>query len=194
MFEYIKGRVASIKDDYIVLEANSVGYKIFTSVGTISQVSLDEEILIYIYFNLRDDGVYLYGFYREEELDMFNLLILVSSVGPKTALGVLSTLTPGELKMAILNKDLKTLTKAPGIGKKTAERIVLELKDRVEKVEVSLSQEDRLGLIDKVDQAIEGLESLGYSSREVKEVLVNFDLDDMSEEDIIKLVLKNISH
>lgn len=194
MFEYIKGKVVSIKEEYIVVENNNIGYKIFTSVATMSEIDMGEEILIYIYYNLRDDGVYLYGFYREEELDMFNLLILVSSVGPKTALGVLSTLTPGELKLAILNRDLKTLTKAPGIGKKTAERIVLELKDRVEKIDVNYREEDKIVINDNADIAIEALESLGYSEREVKKILLKFDIEKMSEEDIIKLVLKNISN
>lgn len=193
MFEYIKGKVVSIKEDYIVIENNNIGYKIFTSIATISQIKKDEEIIIYIYFNVREDGVYLYGFYREEELDMFNLLIIVSGVGPKTALGILSTLMPSELKLAIMNRDIKTLTKAPGIGKKTAERIILELKDRVEKIDIRINEEDIILMDDSTDIVIEALESLGYSSGEVKKVLVNLDIKDKSEEDIIKLVLKNIS-
>lgn len=193
MFEYIKGRVVSIKDEYIVLENNNIGYKIFTSIATISQIKKDEEITMYIYFNVRDDGVYLYGFYKEEELDMFNLLIIVSGVGPKTALGVLSTLMPSELKLAIMNRDIQTLTKAPGIGKKTAERILLELKDRVESIDIDLDSEDIISTNDNINIAIDALESLGYSSGEVKKVLLNLDVDGRSEEDIIKLVLKNIA-
>ncbi len=194
MFEYIKGKVVSIKEGYIVLENNNIGYKIFTSLATISQITKDEDILIYIYFNVREDGVYLYGFNKEEELDMFNLLILVSGVGPKTALGILSTMMPSELKLAIMNRDIKTLTKAQGIGKKTAERIILELKDKVENIDIDMTDEDILLTNDNMDIVVDGLESLGYTRGEIKRVLSNLDIEEKSEEDIIKLFLKNISN
>ena len=193
MFEYIKGMVVSIKEDYIVVENNNIGYKIFTSIGTISTIEIDEEIKIYIYFNVREDGVYLFGFNDENELDIFNLLITVSSIGPKTALGILSGLNPFELKMAILNKDIKMLTKAPGVGKKTAERIILELRDKVENLDIEVPVEEIRLFDENINMAIDALESLGYTSREVKAVLTNFDTEGMTEEEIIKIVLKNIS-
>ena len=193
MYEYIKGKVVSVKEDYIVLDNNGIGYKIFTSENSRAEITSNEERKMYIYYNQREDGVYLYGFLEEEELDMFNYLLLVSKVGPKTALGVLSTLTPFEIREAVLNRDVKSLCQAPGIGKKTAERIILELKDRLEKTIFSDS-----GSIETVnsnlDIAVAGLETLGYNKREIESVLIQQDISGLSEEDIIKLFLKNVDN
>ncbi len=191
MFEYIKGELVAIKDEYVVLENNGIGYKVFTSLNSMMELKVGEEVKMYIYYNLREDGVFLFGFLEEEELDMFNLLILVSKVGPKTAIGVLSTLTAFEIKEAILSDNVKLLCKAPGIGKKTGERIILELRDRVKKVNVSDSKGQSIALNDNFDVAIEALESLGYNSGEVRSLLQNFEIDGLSEEEIIKLFLKN---
>ena len=109
LYEYIMGKVVGIKEDYIVLDNGGIGYKIFTSRNSLGNLKINEMITMYIYFNLREDGVYLYGFTTEEELDMFNMLLLVSKVGPKVGLGILSTLTPGQIKLAILNSDSNVL-------------------------------------------------------------------------------------
>ena len=141
MYEYIIGKVVSVKEDYIVLDNNGIGYRVYTSKNSLMNLKLDEDITMYIYYNLREDGVYLYGFTTEEELNMFNLLLLVSKVGPKVGLNILSTLTPNQIKLAILKNDANILCNAPGVGKKTASRIILELKDRVSQEEI-LEDED----------------------------------------------------
>src|SRR5690554_5559559 len=105
MYEYIIGKVVSVKEDYIVLDNNGIGYRVYTSKNSLMNLKLDEDITMYIYYNLREDGVYLYGFTTEEELNMFNLLLLVSKVGPKVGLNILSTLTPNQIKLAILKND-----------------------------------------------------------------------------------------
>ncbi|HSH36428.1 Holliday junction branch migration protein RuvA [Schnuerera sp.] len=192
MYEYIIGRVARIKEDYVVVENNGIGYRIYTSKNSLVNLQIDEKTTMYIYYNLREDGVYLYGFTTEEELDMFNLLLLVSKVGPKVGLNVLSTLNPNQIKLAILRNDSHALCNAPGVGKKTASRIILELKDRIDKddiVEEEVIIEDN----DEADIAIHGIMSLGYSRGEVMKVMRKLDTTKMVTEDIIREALKLLS-
>lgn len=192
MYEYINGKVVGIKEDYIVLDNNGIGYRIYTSNNSLLSVENGQTITMYIYFNLREDGIYLYGFTTEEELYMFNMLLLVSRVGPKVGLGILSSLTPNQIKLAILNKDYKVLCNAPGIGKKTAERIILELKDRIDCNDIS----DETILIKNTGEAqmaIHGLMSLGYTRGEIMRVMDKIDTSDKNTEDIIREVLKRLS-
>ncbi|SHD76884.1 Holliday junction branch migration protein RuvA [Schnuerera ultunensis] len=192
MYEYIIGKVVSIKEDYIVLDNNGIGYRIYTSKNSLMNLEIHEKITMYIYFNLREDGVYLYGFITEEELNMFNLLLLVSKVGPKVGLNILSTLTPNQIKLAILKNDSNILCNAPGVGKKTASRIILELKDRVDKEDI-VEDENIIIDNDEVEIAIDGIMSLGYSRNEVIKVINKIDTSKMVTEDIIREVLKRIS-
>lgn len=193
MFEFIVGDVVSIKEDCIVLNNNGIGYKIFTSTNSMIKLEIGmKNALIYTYFNVREDGVFLYGFTSEDEINMFKLLLLVSKVGPKIALGILSTLTPAQINKAIIIKDLELLCKAPGIGKKTAERIVLELKDRVDK---NIETEEEIEEISFNDyhEAVQGLMSLGYTKLEIDKTIRNMDISKMSIEDIIRETLKKLS-
>lgn len=192
MYEYIIGKVVGIKEDYIILDNNGIGYRIYTSKNSLLDIESGETITMYIYFNLREDGVYLYGFSTEEELYMFNMLLLVSRVGPKVGLGILSTLTSNQIKLAILNKDYEVLCNAPGIGKKTAERIILELKDRIESSDIT----DEVDFIEdnsEVQVAIHGLMSLGYTRGEIMKILDRIDISGLGTEDIIREVLKRLS-
>lgn len=192
LYEYIIGKVVGIKEDYIVLDNNRIGYKIYTSRSSLVNVENGETITMYIYFNLREDGVYLYGFTTEEELDMFNMLLLVSRIGPKVSLSMLSTLTPNQIKLAILNKDYEVLCNTPGIGKKTAERVILELKDRIDYSDIT----DEAGFIEdtsEVETAIHGLMSLGYTKGEILRVIDKIDTSNIDTEDIIREVLKRLS-
>ncbi|MCF6461344.1 Holliday junction branch migration protein RuvA [Clostridium sp. Cult3] len=192
MYEYIMGKVVGIKEDYIVLENNGIGYKIFTSKNSIANLSIDERVTMYTYYNLREDGVYLYGFIAEEELDMFNMLLLVSKIGPKVGLNILSTLTPNQIKLAIINNESDILCNAPGVGKKTAGRIILELKDRIDDEDII----DEIGVVDDstdVETAIHGLMSLGYTRSEVRRALNRIDTSNMDTEEIIREVLKKLS-
>lgn len=194
MFEFIIGDIVNINDDYIVLQNNKIGYKIFTSVNSMMNLEIGmKDAMIYTYLNVRDDGVYLYGFTSEEEMEMYRLLLLVSRVGPKVALGILSTFTSNQIKVAILSKDLTTLCKAPGVGKKTAERMVLELKDRIDKDEVLADDGVDLNISNNYHEAINGLMSLGYRRVEVENVIKNIDTSNMDIEDIIRKTLKKLS-
>lgn len=188
------GDIVVIREDYIVLQNNGIGYKIFTSINSMIKLSLGmKNIMIYTHLNVRDDGIYLYGFTTEEEIDMFKLLQLVSKIGPKVALGVLSTLTPNQIKSAILRKDFDILCKAPGIGKKTAERMVLELKDRIDiDLELDLDSADEFNA-KEYQEAINGLMSLGYTRVEIERVIKTFDISVMKVEDIIRESLKKLS-
>jgi len=191
LYEYIRGKVVGIKEEYIVLDNNGIGYKIFTSQNSISTLKLNEIRTMYIYFNLREDGVYLYGFVSQEELEMFNLLLLVSKIGPKIALGTLSTLTPNQIRNAIINEDIDTLCNAPGVGAKTAGRIVLELKDRIgdEIIVDDIDIEDR----NDINAAIHGLMSLGYTRGEISRVIRKIDTNNLDTESIIRESLKKLS-
>lgn len=192
MYDYIMGEVVEIREDYLVLDNNGIGYKIYTSKNSLSTLVDKERVKIYIYFNLREDGIFLYGFLTREELNMFELLLLVSKIGPKIGIGILSTLSPNEIKLAIINNDVDSLCKAPGIGKKTANRIILELKDRIDD---NINIDDTLDFIDdtNVEEAIRALCALGYTKKEIDEVICKIDIKDLTTEDIIKSVLKRMS-
>lgn len=194
LFEFIIGDIVSIKEDYIVLQNNGIGYKIFTSTNTMFQIELGmKNAMIFTYLNVREDGIFIYGFTSEEELNMFKLLQMVSKIGPKIALGILSTLNSNQIKLAIMKKDLDALCKAPGIGKKTAERIVLELKDRIDK-DIIIEEDNVSDLgYDNYIEAINGLMSLGYKRIEVEKIIRTMDISNMSIEDIIRETLKRLS-
>ncbi|MGJ0848021.1 Holliday junction DNA helicase subunit RuvA [Tissierella praeacuta DSM 18095] len=194
MFEFIIGDIVAIREDYIVLQNNGIGYKIFTSTNTMIQIELGmKNAMIFTYLNVREDGIFIYGFISEEELNMFKLLQMVSKIGPKIALGILSTLNSNQIKLAIMRKDLDVLCKAPGIGKKTAERIILELKDRIDKD--IIIEEDNISDLnyDNYMEAINGLMSLGYTRIEVEKIIKTMDISNMSIEDIIRETLKRLS-
>ncbi|WP_263282405.1 Holliday junction branch migration protein RuvA [Schnuerera sp. xch1] len=192
MYEYIIGKLVSIDEDHIVLDNNGIGYKIFTSQNTLMDLKVNETITMHIYFNLREDGIFLYGFKTKDELNMFNLLRLVSKIGPKVALSVLSTLTPNQVKKAILNNDSNILCNVPGIGKKTSERLILELKDRI-KAEDIVDGTDFIEKDNNVEIAMQGIMSLGYTKGEVAKVIKKMDTSDMDTEDIIREALKRFS-
>lgn len=179
--------------DYVIVENNDIGYKIFTSGNTLYETpEKDKEIKLYIQQILRDDSINLYGFYTEEERDMFNLLMTISGVGAKSSLSLLSITSINKLKYSIVTEDTKLLSKAPGIGKKTAERIILELKDKFKNDDI-ISDIDDLENINNLQmhygEALAALLSLGYSQKEAEKALKNVDKEN-SLEDVIKACLK----
>lgn len=190
MFEFIIGDIVNIKEDYVVIQNNGIGYKVFTTNNSIMDIEIGKKNqLLYTQLHVREDGLFLYGFSTEEELEMFNMLLTVSKIGPKVASGILSATSPKKLKNAIYSNDIKLLCKFPGIGKKTAERIVLELKD---KIEIS-SIEDISEIVEPVDdEAVQALISLGYTRFEVNKALNGVGRD-LSLEEIIKQGLKRLS-
>lgn len=194
MIDYIIGDVVHIGDDYFILDNNGMGYKITTSVNTLVALNQDRENQkIHTSLIVREDGMFLFGFKFIEEMDMFKLLLNVSKVGPKVACGILSALRPSQIQRAIVTKDIDTLTKGPGVGKKTAERIVLELKDKVNK---NFDMDDETTIHHgntNYDEAVEALISLGYNRYQVEKSLRGMETDHMTIEEIIKHGLRQLA-
>lgn len=161
MFDYIFGKVEYINEDSIVIDVGGIGYKIHTSMNTISHMKQDSNMRIYTQLIIREDDASIYGFGTREELSLFKLLLSVSGVGPKAALSLLSTSKASELSSAIISNDTKRLTMAQGIGKKTAEMIILKLKDKISVEDILASP---MGMNNQIEvtEVIEALVALGY--------------------------------
>lgn len=197
MIGFLRGKVAGLKTDYCLLDVGGVGYRVFIPNNTRCKLTLNETAMLYTYMNVYQDGITLYGFYTEEEYDVFQLLIGVSGIGPKVALGILSAITVDALCKAIQNKQATLLTKLPGIGKKSAERLILELKDKMalaasDDEVMSLSMEGEVA-DDILSEAMAALTALGYSQAEITPVLKKA-AKGKSTEEIVKLALKELSH
>ena len=136
LISYIKGIITYKTNTFVVVECNGIGYKIFVSSATLSQLNETETVMIYTFMNVKEDDISLFGFLTQQEQTIFHQLLSVSGIGPKGALAFLSEMTPEDIIIAILSEDIKTLSKTPGIGKKTAQRLILELKDKVKPQEV----------------------------------------------------------
>jgi Holliday junction DNA helicase RuvA len=192
LYEYIKGKVVDIREDYVILENGGIGYRIYTSSTSLMDLELNKMATMYTFLSVREEGINLYGFSSEEELNMFCNLILVSKIGPKGALNILSTLTPQQIVNAIHNNEADLLCAAPGIGKKTANRIILELKDRIPK-DLTLEKTNVQKEDDHVQLAIDGVMTLGYTRGEVYSIIKQLDINSMDTEQIIREVLKRLS-
>ncbi len=188
MYSYIKGTVEEINLDHIVIDNNGIGYKINASSNTIMKVQLRQECKIYTKLIVKEDDMSLCGFYDKEELKMFELLTSISKIGPKVGLGILSFASPRQIGAYILGEDIGKLSKAPGVGKKTAERIVLELRDKIDKnnVEFETTLLTSQPSVVSQDEALDALLALGYSLQESKEAVQKCKKDGLNTEDIIK--------
>lgn len=197
MYEYIKGKYIGINKDYVIIENNGIGYKIFTSGATMAEMpKISEEVQLYLEQIVREDFIGLYGFKDREELEMFKLLISITGVGAKAALSLLSISRINNLKYAIIMEDDKHLCRAPGIGKKTAGRIILELKDKIKTDEVSEGVDIQQGFEDiapsnsnAIGEALGALLALGYSEKEAESALKKVNRQE-SVENIIKECLR----
>ncbi len=192
MISYIKGEVVKKGIDYIILDNNNMGYYINTSFSTLNRVNEKEKVLILTYMHIREDILALYGFLSSDEIELFKKLISVNGIGPKAGLSVLSTYEANTVKEIILKEDAVRLSKVPGIGKKTASKIILELKDKIGTVE-ELQGSDIVTVNDEMSDVADALTALGFSSMEVKRTLDNMNLSGKSENDIIKEALKNMN-
>ncbi len=170
MIEFIKGNVHHVTVDQIVVDVSGVGYGIYSSMATLSRVKIAEPVTLYTHYSVREDGASLYGFLTQDELNMFRKLITVTKVGPKAAIAMLSTYTVETLCQLIMAHNLDALSKAPGIGKKTAERIVLELKDKVNKMGIQPASTPEQGTLFQ-DDVMGALISLGYQRNEALEAV-----------------------
>ena len=204
MFYYISGPLAHLELNTAVVDAGGVGYKLTISQTTYSslphQASATPTVKLYTHMAVREDGIELFGFASEDELEAFQLLITVSGVGPKAAISILSQLTPSRLVSAICADDKKAIAAANGIGPKTAARIILELKDKLKKVSfapeaMDLFPEEGIpaeSASSKRSDALDALMALGYSRNEATAVLKTIDVDALALDDIIRLALKKI--
>ena len=191
MFAYIKGSLEMKSSGYIVIDINGLGYKIFMSQNNIDSIGeLHNIIKVFTYVKVREDDISIFGFKTQEELKMFELLISVSGVGAKSALVMLSCIEPSDFAIAVISNDVKVLTKVPGIGNKSAQRIILELKDKLkeeqieEKIE-NLSKKTKDNS-ENINEAISGLMVLGYSKKDIEKAFEHLDIDNLSIEDLIK--------
>ena len=198
MFYYVSGTVAHTAPYLAVIDCGGVGYACRTTNHTLSRLKQGEKAKLYTYLNVREDAMELYGFATENERNCFELLISVSGVGPKAALSILSAATPESLAMSVITGDEKALTVAPGIGKKIAQRIILELKDKLAKGQISPGGEAYGGTgvtvipENKTSEAAAALAVLGYSQGEINLALKGIDLEALSLEEIIRQALKKM--
>jgi Holliday junction DNA helicase RuvA len=200
LFAYIRGRLEYKNNDFLIVESNGVGYRIFTSLSTVSGIGeIGGEVKVYTYLYVREDNISLYGFLTQEELNVFELLISVSGVGPKAAVSVLSAISPSRFSLAVITDDTKTLTKAQGIGKKIAQRIILELKDKINKEQltsnIGIEAESKALDADgsKISEAVSALMVLGYSPAEANKAVSAVYKEDMDIETIVKNALKGLA-
>lgn len=198
MFAYIKGSLEIKTRGYIVIDVNGVGYKIFMSETAIEKLGeIGENVKVYTYLKVREDDMSLYGFNTNEELRMFELLLQVSGIGAKSAIAILSNIAPSQFAIAVITNDVSKIKSLPGIGPKTAQRIILELKDKI-KSEEAISEDKLAENIkqvednEKVAEAISALQVLGYSKKEIEKALQKVE-NELSVEEIIKIGLKNLA-
>lgn len=199
MIAFIKGKVADITEEAIILENNGIGYRIFTSSMAQAQVSSGNEVKLYTYLNVREDAMQLYGFLTKDDLKVFKLLITVSGIGPKAGLSILSVMSGNDLRYAVMSGDSKAISKAPGVGAKTAQKVILELKDKLkledildasENMEISVSSE---GQADIMKEAALALAALGYSQTEAMKAVRKCEIAEKTTvEDLLKLALKKM--
>lgn len=187
MIAKLKGKIEYLKDNYAVVDVNSVGYKVYLAAYTFGKIAGQGEIDLFVHTHVKEDAIDLYGFLTMEELEMFELLISITGVGPKSGLGILTVAPPKTIRTAILNEDSSILTKVSGVGKKTAERIILELKNKI----ADMPESDKAGAVSDSD-AIEALVSMGYSVTEARDSLkdVPKDVEDIGQR--VKLALRSL--
>ncbi len=203
MYSYIKGILTDMEEDLIVVETGGIGYNIYTTGQTFNYLpSVGEEVKIYTYLYIREDAMMLYGFLTKDDLRVFKLLIGVSGIGPKGALAILSVMTTDDLRFAVLGDDAKAISKAPGIGAKTAQRLILELKDKLsledafeqKLANTQMKEEAKNHAKGAKNEAVQALVALGYSSSEALKALNGIEItEDTDVEDILKAALKNMA-
>lgn len=201
MYAYIKGILTDMEAESVVVEAGGIGYNIYTTGQTFDYLpSIGEEVKLYTYLNVREDAMVLYGFLTKDDLRVFKLLIGVNGIGPKGALAILSVMTTDDLRFAVLGDDAKAIAKAPGVGAKTAQRLILELKD---KLSLEDAFEQKLAHVEEQakdtvkgtkNEAVQALVALGYSSSEALKALNGIEITEETDvEDILKAALKNMA-
>lgn len=199
MIGFVQGKVDAISEDNVVIDTGGIGYNVRISAKTAQELpGIGQEVRLYTYTSVREDGISLFGFLSRDSLDIFKKIITVNGIGPKGGLAVLSVMSADELKFAIISGNAQAITKAPGIGKKTAERVILDLKDKISvedtQIRKEISSYDGLPQTGKAQsEAVEALTALGYSATEALHAVRQIEhAEEMDVEAILKLALKNM--
>ena len=205
MLAYVKGELVQKQIGYVVIDVGGLGYKIFMSEPSIDEIgNIGDTVKVHTYYRVSEDDISLFGFNTQEELRMFELLISVSGIGAKTAIAMLACIEPSQFAIAVISNDIDTLKKIPGVGPKSAQRIVLELKDKMKKEQqiaeltnATLEQKSKIKKVivadTKVQEAIDALQVLGYTKKDVEKALEQIDTAELKVEDIIKKALRELS-
>lgn len=198
MISYVRGEVAAFEAEKVIIDVNGIGYGIYMSQQAMGRLPMvGREVKLYTYFSVKEDSMQLYGFLSKDELDVFRLIIGVNGIGPKGGLGILSALTPNDLRFAVMSKDAKAISTAPGIGKKTAEKLILELKDKLRIEDALEPNTERAGAYDSSEtqsaqmDAVQALVALGYGNTEALKAVKKVEVEEgTSTETILKNALK----
>ena len=199
MIAYVNGTLEMKFNGYVVVEVNGIGYKICMAENSINELgNIGDKVKVYTHYHVREDDISLYGFLTIEELNMFELLISVSGVGAKSALNTLANIEPSSFALAVVSNDTTKLTKIPGIGAKTAARIILELKDKLKNQEIvsgAKTNKNKTNIEDnnEIEEAMTALQVLGYSRKEIEKTFETIDLTNLKLEEMIKQGLKYLS-
>ncbi|MEI3323308.1 MAG: Holliday junction branch migration protein RuvA [Eubacterium sp.] len=196
MIGFVEGIIEYIDVDKIVVNNNGVGYNVFMPASQIDTLNVDETVRVFTYLNVREDAMQLFGFLTRDDLEVFKLLITVNGIGPKGGLAVLSTITTDDLRVAVISEDAKAISKAPGIGAKTAQKVIIELKDKLNledvlepKLDVNFQVNDN----NSMSEAVMALVALGYSQADAYRAVKSIDnIEELDVENVIKMALKKI--
>lgn len=200
MIAFLKGELSAIYNDKVIIEVSGIGYNVMMPTSCIASLpGIGNTVKVYTYLSVREDAMQLYGFNTSDELDLYKILITVNGVGPKAALQILSFMSGDDLKFAILSADSKTISKVPGIGPKTAQRIIIDLKDKIDLINTFENKLANVAatsskLSPQKNEAVEALVALGYSQKDAYSAVNNSDVSgDASVEEVLKVALRNIS-
>ena len=199
MIAYLKGKLEAKSNEYIIIEVNGIGYKVFMSGSSINELERGTDVKVFTYMKVREDDVSLFGFLNNEELVTFELLISVGGIGAKSAISILNNITPSKFALAVITNDVNSLKKLPGIGAKTAQRIILELQDKLkseEKLTVEGAKEQielEINNSETVKEAIQALQILGYNKKEIDKVMEKIEDSNLSVEELIRKGLSLLS-
>lgn len=194
MIAYLKGNLAIKSEEYIIIEVQGIGYKVYMSKNSIDELNEGNQVKVYTYLKLREDDVSIFGFKANEELHTFELLISVGGIGAKSAINILSNITPSKFALAVITNDVNTLKKLPGIGAKTAQRIILELKDKIkteEAISLEKDMEEQVKNEESQEELIQALQVLGYRRYEINQILPKIKEEGVEEQ--IKEALQYLS-
>ena len=196
MIGYVEGIIEYIDVDKIVVNNNGVGYNVFMPASQIDTLNVDETVRVFTYLNVREDAMQLFGFLTRDDLEVFKLLITVNGIGPKGGIAVLSTITTDDLRVAVISEDAKAISKAPGIGAKTAQKVIIELKDKLnleDVLEPKLDANFQVNDNNSMSEAVMALVALGYSQADAYRAVKSIDnIEELDVENVIKMALKKI--